>query len=167
VLWLPSILKEASNIKIVEAGWLASLPYLLATLAMLTTSYYSDRTLNRKLFVWPFLLLGGLAFCGSFWVGSAHFWISYALLTVAGAAMYAPYGPFFAIIPELLPRNVAGGAMALINSMGALGSFVGSYAVGYLNSTTGSPAASYVFMASALFAAVVLTLLVKAESKTV
>lgn len=35
--------------------------------------------------------------------------------------MYAPYGPFFAIIPEMLPRNVAGGAMALINSMGALG----------------------------------------------
>lgn len=34
--------------------------------------------------------------------------------------MYAPYGPFFAIIPEMLPRNVAGGAMALINSMGAL-----------------------------------------------
>ena len=34
--------------------------------------------------------------------------------------MYAPYGPFFAIIPEILPRNVAGGAMALINSMGHL-----------------------------------------------
>ena len=46
--------------------------------------------------------------------------------------MYAPYGPFFAIIPEILPRNVAGGAMALINSMGALGSFAGSYVVGYL-----------------------------------
>jgi hypothetical protein len=51
--------------------------------------------------------------------------MSYTLLVIAGAAMYAPYGPFFAIIPEMLPRNVAGGAMALINSMGALGSFIG------------------------------------------
>lgn len=71
-------------------------------------------------------------------MGADHFWISYTLLVIAGAAMYAPYGPFFAIIPEMLPRNVAGGAMALINSMGALGSFFGSWFVGYLNGATGS-----------------------------
>lgn len=83
------------------------------------------------------------------------------MLVIAGAAMYAPYGPFFAIIPEMLPKNVAGGAMALINSMGALGSFFGSWFVGYLNGATGSPAASYMFMAIALLVAVVLTLVVK------
>ena len=79
--------------------------------------------------------------------------------------MYAPYGPFFAIVPELLPKNVAGGAMALINSMGALGSFVGSYVVGYLNGATGSPAASYAFMSVALIAAVILTLIVKPQAQ--
>lgn len=78
--------------------------------------------------------------------------------------MYAPYGPFFAIVPELLPKNVAGGAMALINSMGALGSFVASYAVGYPNGATGSPAASYAFMSAARTAAVVLTLAVRSPS---
>ena len=92
---------------------------------------------------------------------SNHFWASYTLLVIAGAAMYAPYGPFFAIIPEMLPRNVAGGAMALINSMGALGSFFGSWFVGYLNGATGSPSASYIFMGVALFASVWLTLIVK------
>ena len=51
--------------------------------------------------------------------------------------MYAPYGPFFAVITEVLPRNVSGGAIALINSLGALGSFVGAYVVGYLNGVTG------------------------------
>ena len=75
--------------------------------------------------------------------------------------MYAPYGPFFAIVPEILPSNVAGGAMALINSMGALGSFVGSYIVGYLNGVTGTPAASYVFMGSALLVSAVLTMLLR------
>lgn len=39
--------------------------------------------------------------------------------------MYAPYGPFFATITEILPSNVAAGAIALINSLGALGSFAG------------------------------------------
>lgn len=161
VLWLPSILRSGMQMGMVEAGWLSAVPYLAATIAMIVVSWASDKMQNRKLFVWPLLLIGALAFFGSFAVGTNHFWISYGLLVVAGAAMYAPYGPFFAIIPEMLPKNVAGGAMALINSMGALGSFFGSWFVGYLNGATGSPAASYMFMAIALVVAVVLTLIVK------
>ncbi|HEJ9096035.1 MFS transporter [Serratia odorifera] len=161
VLWLPSILRSGMQMGMVEAGWLSAVPYLAATIAMIVVSWASDKMQNRKLFVWPLLLIGALAFFGSYAVGADHFWVSYALLVVAGAAMYAPYGPFFAIIPEMLPKNVAGGAMALINSMGALGSFFGSWFVGYLNGATGTPAASYMFMAIALVAAVVLTLVVK------
>lgn len=161
VLWLPSILRSGMQMGMVEAGWLSAVPYLAATIAMILVSWASDKMQNRKLFVWPLLLIGALAFFGSYAVGANHFWVSYTLLVIAGAAMYAPYGPFFAIIPEMLPKNVAGGAMALINSMGALGSFFGSWFVGYLNGATGSPAASYMFMAIALLAAVVLTLVVK------
>src|SRR6478736_2115177 len=54
VMWLPSIIK-ASNIDIIATGWLSSLPYLFAVFAMLFASYYSDKTLNRKIFIWPFL----------------------------------------------------------------------------------------------------------------
>ncbi|AKM01345.1 MFS transporter [Burkholderia pyrrocinia] len=165
VLWLPSIVKNGSDLGMVATGWLSALPYLAATIAMLAASWASDKVGSRRGFVWPFLLIGAAAFAASYALGSSHFWISYALLVVAGAAMYAPYGPFFAIVPELLPKNVAGGAMALINSMGALGSFVGSYFVGYLNGATGSPVASYAFMSAALVAAVILTLSVKPQAR--
>jgi sugar phosphate permease len=161
VLWLPSILKSASHMGIVAAGWLSAVPYLLAAVLMVAVSYFSDRTLQRKAFVWPFLLVGALAFYGSYMLGTSNFWLSYTLLVIAGGAMYAPYGPFFAIVPEILPQNVAGGAMALINSMGALGSFVGTYVVGYLNGATGSPNASYVFMAGSLVFSVIFTMAVK------
>ena len=161
VLWLPSIIRGASNMGMVETGWLSSVPYLAATVAMITVSWLSDRLQNRKLFVWPMLLIGAICFLGSFLLGADNFWLSYTLLVIAGASMYAPYGPFFAIIPEMLPKNVAGGAMALINSMGALGSFIGSWVVGYLNGATGGPGASYIFMGSALFVSVILTLVVK------
>ncbi|MEQ5432179.1 MFS transporter [Providencia huaxiensis] len=161
VLWLPSIIRGASNLGMVETGWLSAVPYLAATMAMILVSWASDRMHNRKLFVWPMLLLGAVCFLGSYLLGSTNFWLSYTLLVIAGAAMYAPYGPFFAIIPEMLPKNVAGGAMALINSMGALGSFFGSWFVGYLNGATGSPSASYMFMGIALLASVFFTLIVK------
>ena len=73
--------------------------------------------------------------------------------------MYAPYGPFFAIIPEVLPQNVSGGAMALINSFGALGSFVGAYLVGVLNSNTGGFGASYIFMSGSLLMSAIITMI--------
>lgn len=166
VMWLPSIIKQAHNTNIVAAGWLSSVPYALAVILMLGASYYSDRTMNRKGIVWVSLLIGALCFYGSYAIGTSNFWLSYTLLVIAGGAMYAPYGPFFAIIPEILPRNVAGGAMALINSFGALGSFVGAYIVGYLNGMTGSPNASYMFLAISLVVSVVLTIAVKTSDKS-
>ena len=165
VLWLPSILKQGAHMDMIEAGWLSALPYLAAVIAMLGVSWGSDKLQKRKRFVWPPLLIASVAFYGSYALGAEHFWLSYTLLVIAGACMYAPYGPFFAIIPEILPSNVAGGAMALINSMGALGSFSGSYLVGYLNSETGSPGASYLLMSGALLISVVLTLMLKPTAK--
>lgn len=159
VMWLPSIIKAAPNMDIVSTGWLSSVPYLLAIIAMLATSYFSDKTLKRKVFVWPFLLIGAIAFYCSYLIGTHHFWLSFVLLIIAGGAMYAPYGPFFAIIPEILPQNVAGGAMALINSFGALGSFAGSYLVGYLNGSTGGFSASYIFMAGSLLLSAIITMI--------
>ncbi len=158
VIWLPSIINSAPDLNIVKTGWLASVPYLLAVIAMLTVSYFSDKTLNRKAFVWPFLLIGSIAFYASYLTGTSNFWLSFILLVIAGGAMYAPYGPFFAIITEILPRNVAGGAIALINSLGALGSFAGAYIVGFLNGRTGGFGASYIFMAGSLFISALLTI---------
>lgn len=159
VMWLPSIINASPNSDIVTTGWLSSVPYLFAIIAMLGASYFSDKTLKRKAFVWPFLLIGAIAFYGSYLVGPNHFWVSFVLLVIAGGAMYAPYGPFFAVITEILPRNVSGGAIALINSLGALGSFAGAYIVGYLNGTTGSFDASYIFMSGSLFLSALITII--------
>jgi sugar phosphate permease len=116
--------------------------------------------------VWPFLLIGAIAFYSSYMIGTSNFWLSFVLLIIAGGAMYAPYGPFFALITETLPKNVSGGAIALINSFGALGSFAGSYIVGFLNGKTGDFSASYIFMAGSLFLSALLTILaVKGHEK--
>ena len=161
ILWLPSMLKLNSSFGIVGIAWLTAVPYLLAAIMMIACSFASDRRGRRKPFVWVPLLIGAACFYGSFALGSGNYWLSFALLVAAGGAMYAPYGPFFAFISETLPRNVAGGATALINSTGALGSFVGTYAVGWLNAATGSNHLSYAVMALALAASAGLTLLAK------
>jgi len=163
VMWLPSIINASPNTDIITTGWLSAVPYLLAIITMISASYFSDRRLKRKLFVWPFLLIGAIAFYCSYLIGPHHFWLSFLLLVIAGGAMYAPYGPFFAIITEVLPKNVSGGAIALINSFGALGSFAGAYFVGYLNGTTKSFDASYIFMSGSLFFSALITIIAVKE----
>jgi len=77
------------------------------------------------------------------------------VLVLAAAGLYAPYGPYFALIPEFLPQKVAGAAMALVNSAGAVGGFVGAYVVGWLQGGLGNGAA-FTFMAICLFLSAVL-----------
>jgi sugar phosphate permease len=167
IMWLPSIIKAAPHMSMVKTGWLAACPYLFAIAGMFTVSYFSDKFLNRKSFIWPFLLVGSLAFYFSWLAGPENFTLSFVLLVIAGMSMYTPYGPFFALITEILPRNVNGGAIALINSSGALGSFVGSYIVGYLNGATKGFSASYLFMAGSLFISAILTAVAVKEQKRI
>ena len=157
ILWLPSILRNYGS-GMVAVGWLSAAPYVVAALAMVGASALSDRLLKRRIAIWPPLLLGAVAFLASYFVGGSNFWLSFALLVAAGGCMYAPYGPFFAYIAERFPTNVAGGATALINSMGALGSFAGTYVVKWLNDWTGSPDISYLTMGAMLALSALITI---------
>jgi MFS family permease len=153
VFWLPTIVKAAAGVGIAATGLLSAVPYVLAVILMVVASQRSDATGRRRVFVWPFLLVAALAFYCSYLLGTDRFWPAFGLLVLAGGCMYAPYGPYFALIPELVPQNVAGASMALVNSFGALGGFVGAYVVGWLNGTVGAGAAFLVMAAALLLAA--------------
>ena len=153
VLWLPKILTSASQLGIGKVGLLSAVPYLFGVILMMFNSYRSDRSLHRRRFVWPYLFVAAAAFLASYILGPQHFWPAYGSLVIAGGCLFAGYGPFFAIIPEIIPKNAAGESIALINSCGALGGFVGTYLVGWLNAATGSPTASFLALAISLTAA--------------
>jgi sugar phosphate permease len=158
VLWIPAMIRSGSARGIEQVGMLSAAPFLLGVLLMLAVAHFSDRSQHRKLFVWPFLMLSGAALFGSFAAAGSHFWLAYFFLIVAGGAMYAPYGPFWAIFPEMLPRTVAGEVMALVNTFGALGGFAGTWLVGWLQALTGNARAGFLSMSLALIAAGAITL---------
>ena len=160
VIWLPSILRTR-DMGMMELGVLSAVPYLMAVIAEISLATWSDFSRRRMALVWPCFLVAAAAFYGSYLLGSTNFWASFVLLVIAGAMMYAPYGPYFAYLAETLPSNVAGGAIALINSMGALGSFVGAFGVGRLNDITGSPGMSYLMMAAALLGSAAITFMLR------
>ena len=150
VLWLPSMVQAGASMGIAITGLLSAVPYIFAIIAMMVVAHLSDRSLRRKRFIWPFLILAGIALAGSYLTAAQSFWWAYVCLIIAGASMYAPYGPFFAIIPDILPKSVAGQVTALVNSCGALGGFVGTWFVGLLQAQTGNARAGFLLMSVSL-----------------
>jgi len=150
VLWLPSVVQSSAAQGIAMTGVISAAPYLIAIVVMLVVSHYSDKSRKRKQFIWPFLMISSAALIGYCLTAGYGFWWGFGFLIVAGAAMYAPYGPFFAVMPEILPRNVSGEVTALVNSSGALGGFAGTWLVGLLKALTGSSISGFLLMASSL-----------------
>jgi nitrate/nitrite transporter NarK len=160
VLWLPTIVRKGAGASMTTTGLLSALPYFAAILMMLVVSHISDRTQKRRELVWPFLLTAGIALTGSFLFSERGFVLTFVGLVICGACVYAPYGPFFAIIPERLPRSTTAEALAFVNSAGALGGFFGSYLVGLLQAITGKARAGYLLMScSLIFSALILLFL--------
>jgi sugar phosphate permease len=153
VLWLPSVIQKGAARGIAITGLLSGVPYVVAIVLMLLVAHYSDRSFRRKRFVWPFLMLAGACFLGSYLTAAHSFWWAYGFLVFAGSCVYAPFGPFFAIVPEMLSKNVAGEVTAVVNSCGALGGFVGTWFVGLLAAHTGNSRAGFLFMCISLFIA--------------
>jgi sugar phosphate permease len=159
VFWLPSIVKHLTGRGIGTTGLLTAIPYAAAVIAMIAVSAASDRRAHRRVFIWIPLLISALCFAVSYLTRGGTFATSFILLIIAAAGMYAPYGPYFAYIPELLPAADAGPAVGMINAFGALGGFVGTYIVGALGG--GTSAVPFVFLAACLFAAALLMLAVR------
>jgi len=165
VLWLPTVIQNGALQGIAITGLLGSVPYAFAIVLMLLVGYFSDKSFRRKRFIWPFLIVSGFALLGSYLVAGQSFWSSYFFLIIAGACMYAPYGPFFAIVPEIMPRNVAGEITALVNSCGALGGFAGTWLVGLLEARTGNSRAGFLLMSVSLVLSGIILLFMRAASK--
>jgi sugar phosphate permease len=159
VFWLPAIVQKLTGQGIGTTGLLTAVPYAAAVIAMVAVSLMSDRTGRRRIFTVVPLLVATLCFALSYVSKSGSFSVSFILLIVAAAGMYAPYGPYFASIPELFPAQDAAPAVGFINACGGLGGFVGTYIVGALGGA--DSAVPYAFLAACLFGAALLMFAVR------
>jgi sugar phosphate permease len=104
------------------------------------------------------MFVGCAAFCLSYIAGPEHFLIAFLGLIVVGSCVYTPTAPLWAWMAEILPRNVAGESMAMVNACGAFGGFIGSIGVGLLKSHFHSNGAAFLFQAGCFALAGLLTL---------
>ncbi len=82
-------------------------------------------------------------------------------LCIASLGIYSALATFWSLPTAFLSGTAAAAGIALINSVGNLGGFVGPYAVGALSDSTGSFYAGLLLLAAAVFVAGILALVVR------
>jgi MFS transporter, ACS family, tartrate transporter len=163
-IWLPLILKGhgLSNLAI---GFVAAIPYVATTIVMIGWMALIGRHGGK---IWSLVLacaLGAIGLGLSVLTGSLI--PSMAAMTVAVIGAVCARTIFWTIPVRFLTGPAAAGGLAFINSIGALGGFVGPFMVGWLKDLTGSFTAGLLGLTVVLSISVVMSLslllMVKAE----
>jgi MFS transporter, ACS family, tartrate transporter len=152
LLWLPLIIRGFGELSSFQIGLLSSGPYILAALGMFVWGRHSDATRERKWHLALSILLAaaGLALTAL----NADTKLAYAGLCLAAIGITSTFGVFWALPGDYLRGTAAAGGLALINSVGLLGGFVGPYVVGFVRDRSpGFTTALLVLSASAVVAA--------------
>lgn len=133
-MWLPQMLKGLSDTNDLGIGLLTATPYLAAMAGMVWIGRHSDRCGERRLHTSLSLLAaaGGLAIAAA----AESLPLSLLALSLAAAGIWGALGPFWAMATSFLTRSSAAAGIALINSIGNLGGFLGPYLMGWLKEAT-------------------------------
>lgn len=157
--WVPQIIKAMSGYSNLMIGVVSTVPYIAAAAAMILIGRSSDRSGERILHVAVPTAIGAVGFVATAYLHSPV--PALMALAVAAAGDYGTRGPFWALPGRFLAGSASAAGIAFINTMGAVGGFVGPYAVGYLRQSTGNHESGLVLLAGILLAGAFMTLLLR------
>jgi len=161
-MWLPSIIRGFSEMNFAKVGWINAIPYFVAMIAMLVTGSHSDRTGERRWHVAVAAATSAIGFALSAYLKNP--WLAMTALTLAFVGLKSTMGPFWALGTTFLSGTAAAGGIALINSVGNLGGFVGPMLVGIITDRTGNIASSLLILGGALLCMGLLVLTIRRSS---
>jgi MFS transporter, ACS family, tartrate transporter len=136
VLFLPQIVKQF-GLTNVQTGFVSALPFMGTLIGILLWARAADRTGARSKLCGASLLISAAILISCLLLQSSPVATMAALILFQVAASgIAP--TFWALPCAMLTGSAAAGGIALINSVGNLGGFLGPYAMGLVRDATGS-----------------------------
>ncbi len=161
VLWLPQIVKQLTNVTILNVGFVAAAPFVLAGISMVIVGLHSDRTGERR---WHLAISTAVGAAGLFAAAISSDPVpTMIFIGVAACGIWSALGLFWSVPPAFLSGAAAAGGLALINSVANLSGFAGPYIIGLLKDLTGSFSGGLIVMACALLVAGMFVLLLRRE----
>jgi MFS transporter, ACS family, tartrate transporter len=144
-------------------GYLVAVPYAFAMVAMVWWTRHSDVTHERVWHVICPAVVSGLALIASAYLGNPI--LTAVALIICAMGAYTAVPTFWTLPTGFLTGSAAAGGIALINSFGSLGGFVGPYAIGWIKDATGETTLGLVVLAACSIMAGVVTFLIGHDSK--
>lgn len=145
--WLPQIVKGLGNLSNFEVGLAAALPYAVAALTMYLWGRHSDRTGERTWHIALPAFVGAVGLALSAYLGDTPV-LALAALCLSAIGCYAALPIFWTLPTAMLAGGAAAAGIALVNSIGNIGGFLGPTLVGYVTDATGSYGAALSVLAA-------------------
>jgi sugar phosphate permease len=146
LFWLPSAMATFKGMSSLSTGFLFTLPFIAACVALIIVGRLSDRARERRLHAAAVMAFGGCCILAA--VATIHYSLalSFAFITLSGIGAYGPMGPFWAIPTETLSAKIVGSVMGFVNALGNLGAYFAPLIVGALNKRTGNFYSGFLFL---------------------
>jgi ACS family tartrate transporter-like MFS transporter len=142
--FLPQIVKGL-GLSNLMTGVASAIPYLVGMIALLIWGWSTDRSRERRWHLIVASVIGCVGFAAAGLLGNS-FW-SLAAVSLALAGSYGARPAFWPLPSMFLSGTVAAGGIALINSIGNLGGYLGPFIVGWIKDSTNSFEMAIYFLA--------------------
>ena len=133
--WTPRLL-ASHGVGLRQLGWLNALPYAVAAAGMLPWCRWSDRRGERRGTLFTSFLCAALGLAIAAFAPSV--WLCLVGLSIAAFGVYVSMPVFWAAVTQRVTVLAAALGIAVINSFGNVGGFIGPYATGWLLTHTHS-----------------------------
>lgn len=134
--WVPQITKGLGDLSLFQIGLITVVPNLLAAGVLIVWGRRSDVSGERiRNLAWP-ALVGGVLFAASGQLAARPL-LSYVLFCAGFLAAFAAFPVFWTVPMAVLRGSAAAAGIALINSVGNLGGFLGPFIIGEVKDRTG------------------------------
>jgi MFS transporter, ACS family, tartrate transporter len=159
-LWLPRLLGDVTGASGLALSAITVVPFVASLAAMVLIGRHSDRTGERRLHV---AACAGTTAIGLIVavISQHHVWLLVLGFTIAQMGLRSFASVFWAIPPHILGGRSAATGIALINSIGNLGGFVGPTIIGFLHGLSGSYTSGLLALTAALVVEALLVLAIR------
>jgi ACS family tartrate transporter-like MFS transporter len=160
--WMPQIINGLSeDLTSTQVGLLTMIPYIFVGIAMTLWGMHSDKTGERRWHAAIPPIIGAIGLGGCAIVKDPA--ISLVLLSLTTMGLFSFFAPFWSLPNQFFAGSSAAVGIALINSIGNFGGFLGPYIMGFTTQMTGSTSSGLVLLSGVLVLCTCLILLFRKD----
>ncbi|MCO8168583.1 MFS transporter [Pseudomonas sp. 21LCFQ02] len=159
-LWLPTLVHQFGGSDL-TTGFISAIPYIFGVIGLLLVPRSSDRLNDRYGHLIVLYILGATGLFLSAWLSMPGWQL--AALCLTAFSLFSVTAIFWVLPGRFLSGATAAAGIALINSFGNLGGYIGPFGIGALKEYTGTLSSGLYFLAAVMLTGVVLTWLVYAQ----